>query len=76
MRSTQPPRQERPHDEARWNRANEQLPVAQRRLTTMRDIAGLGADGVYDGLPGGNHRVLLHRVRSHLRAALKVRLDG
>jgi DNA-directed RNA polymerase specialized sigma24 family protein len=52
--------------------------VAQRRVTAMRDIAGLGADEVCDalGLCGGDQRVLLHRSRWRVRAPLEVHLDG
>ncbi len=52
--------------------------MAQRRVTAMRDIAGLGADEVCDALDlsGGNHRVLLHGSRWRVRAALEVPLDG
>ena len=59
-------------------RAIEALPDAQRRVITMRDIAGLSADEVCDalGLSAGNQRVLLHRARSRVRAALEVHLDG
>ena len=59
-------------------RAIEALPVAQRRVIAMRDIAGLGADEVCDalGLSAGNERVPLHRARSRVRAALEVHLDG
>jgi RNA polymerase sigma-70 factor (ECF subfamily) len=59
-------------------RAIEELPVAPRRVIAMRDIAGLGADEVCDalGLSAGNQRVLLHRARSRVRAALEVHLDG
>jgi RNA polymerase sigma-70 factor, ECF subfamily len=59
-------------------RAIEELLVAQRRVIAMRDIAGLGADEVCDalGLSAGNQRVLLHRARSRVRAALEVHLDG
>jgi RNA polymerase sigma-70 factor, ECF subfamily len=59
-------------------RAIEALPAAQRRVITMRDVAGLGADEVSDalGLSAGNQRVLLHRARSRVRAALEVHLDA
>src|ERR671914_1142616 len=59
-------------------RAIEALPDAQRRVITMRDIAGLSADDVCEalGLSDGNQRVLLHRARSRVRAALEVHLDG
>jgi RNA polymerase sigma-70 factor, ECF subfamily len=56
----------------------ETLPAAQRRVITMRDVARLRAEEVSDalGLPAGNQRVLLHRARSRVRAALEVHLDG
>ena len=59
-------------------RAIEALPDAQRRVITMRDIAGLSADDVCEalGLSAGHQRVLLHRARSRVRAALEVHLDG
>jgi RNA polymerase sigma-70 factor, ECF subfamily len=59
-------------------RAIEELPAAQRRVITMRDIAGFTADEVCDelDLSAGNQRVLLHRARSRVRAALELHLDG
>jgi RNA polymerase sigma-70 factor (ECF subfamily) len=59
-------------------RAVEELPDAQRIVITMRDIAGYSADEVCDALTvsAGNQRVLLHRARSHVRAALERHLDG
>jgi RNA polymerase sigma-70 factor, ECF subfamily len=59
-------------------RAIEELPAAQRRVIAMRDIAGFGAEEVCEklGLSAGNQRVLLHRARSRVRAALEVHLDG
>jgi RNA polymerase sigma-70 factor (ECF subfamily) len=49
-----------------------QLPEAQRRVVTLRDVEGFGADEVCDllGLSEGNQRVLLHRARTKLRQAL------
>ena len=54
------------------------LPAAQRAVITMRDIQGCGPDEVCDvlGLSDGNQRVLLHRARSRVRAALERHLDG
>ena len=59
-------------------RAIEELPESQRPVITMRDIAGCSADEVCDALEvsPGNQRVLLHRARSHVRAALERHIDG
>ena len=59
-------------------RAIEELPEAQRTVITMRDVAGFSADEVRDALDlsAGNQRVLLHRARSRVRAALERHLDG
>jgi RNA polymerase sigma-70 factor (ECF subfamily) len=59
-------------------RAIEELPDAQRTVIAMRDIAGCGAEEVCEALDvsAGNQRVLLHRARSHVRAALERHLDG
>jgi RNA polymerase sigma-70 factor (ECF subfamily) len=48
------------------------LPAAQQTVVTLRDVEGLGAEEVCDllGLSEGNQRVLLHRGRARLRAAL------
>jgi RNA polymerase sigma-70 factor (ECF subfamily) len=55
-----------------------ELPPAQRQVITLRDITGCSADEVCDALDisGGNQRVLLHRARSRVRAALEAHLDG
>ena len=44
----------------------------QRRVVTLRDVEGFGADEVCDllDLSEGNQRVLLHRARTKLRQAL------
>jgi RNA polymerase sigma-70 factor, ECF subfamily len=57
--------------------AIETLPDAQRSVIAMRDIAGCSAEEVCDTLEvsAGNQRVLLHRARSHVRAALERHLD-
>jgi RNA polymerase sigma-70 factor (ECF subfamily) len=54
------------------------LPAAQRAVITMRDIQGCGPEEVCDvlGVSDGNQRVLLHRARSRVRAALERHLDG
>ena len=52
--------------------AIEKLPEMQRRVVTLRDVEGFGADEVSDllELSDGNQRVLLHRARTKLREAL------
>jgi RNA polymerase sigma-70 factor (ECF subfamily) len=59
-------------------RAIEELPASQRRVITMRDIAGFSAEEVCAELEvsAGNQRVLLHRARSRVRTALERHLDG
>lgn len=56
----------------------EQLPGAQRTVITMRDVVGCSAEEVCDLLEisAANQRVLLHRARSKLRAALERHLDA
>ena len=51
----------------------EELPPAQREVITLRDIEGWSSDEVSEALEitGGNQRVLLHRARSKIRAALE-----
>ena len=53
--------------------AIEQLAPAQRTVITMRDVAGCDAAEVCAALDisEGNQRVLLHRARSRVRAALE-----
>jgi RNA polymerase sigma-70 factor (ECF subfamily) len=55
----------------------EELPDAQRTVITMRDIAGCSAEEVCEVLEisAENQRVLLHRARSKVRAALERHLD-
>jgi len=53
--------------------AIDELPDAQRAVITMRDVEGLPAEEVVEalGITDGNQRVLLHRARSKVRAALE-----
>jgi RNA polymerase sigma-70 factor (ECF subfamily) len=53
--------------------AIEQLPAAQRLVVTLRDVEGWSAEETCHALEltDGNQRVLLHRGRSKLRAALE-----
>ena len=48
------------------------LPFTQRQVITLRDIEGLAAEAVCEVLmlTDGNQRVLLHRARLRVRAAL------
>ena len=54
------------------------LPPAQRAVITMRDVQGCRPEEVCVvlELTDGNQRVLLHRARSRVRAALERHLDG
>jgi RNA polymerase sigma-70 factor, ECF subfamily len=56
----------------------EELPDAQRAVIAMRDIAGCSSEEVCEVLDvsAANQRVLLHRARSKLRAALERHIDG
>ena len=58
--------------------AIEELPPLQRSVIAMRDIQGCGPEDVCSVLEisDGNQRVLLHRARSRVRAALEKHLDG
>jgi RNA polymerase sigma-70 factor (ECF subfamily) len=49
------------------------LPQRQRDVVTLRDVEGLASEDVCEvlGISDGNQRVLLHRGRSRLRAALE-----
>jgi RNA polymerase sigma-70 factor (ECF subfamily) len=53
--------------------AIQELPESQRTVITMRDVDGLGPEEVAEalGITDGNQRVLLHRARSKVRAALE-----
>src|SRR5215210_8092600 len=59
-------------------RAISQLPVTQQTVIRMRDVEGYSSDEVCAALEvsAGNERVLLHRARSRVRAALEAHLDG
>ncbi|MGE5783627.1 MAG: RNA polymerase sigma factor [Myxococcales bacterium] len=54
----------------------ERLPEGQRQVIWLREVEGLDADEVCTllNLSEANQRVLLHRARSRLRAALEARL--
>jgi RNA polymerase sigma-70 factor (ECF subfamily) len=58
--------------------AIEALPPRQRQVIVLRDVEGFPSDEVCAvlDLSEGNQRVLLHRARSHVRAALERHLDG
>jgi RNA polymerase sigma-70 factor (ECF subfamily) len=49
------------------------LPPAQREVVNLRDVEGWSSDEVCEalGITSGNQRVLLHRGRSKVRAALE-----
>jgi len=57
--------------------AIDELPEAQRDVILLRDVDGWTAMEVSDvlGITDGNQRVLLHRARSKVRAALEQYLD-
>jgi RNA polymerase sigma-70 factor (ECF subfamily) len=59
-------------------RAIEELPEAQRTVITLRDIHGCSTDEICATLEIGapHERVLLHRARSRVRAAIERHLDG
>ena len=54
------------------DRALSALPPRQRQVVTMRDVCGMSAEEVCTvlGISAANQRVLLHRARATLRAAL------
>jgi RNA polymerase sigma-70 factor, ECF subfamily len=54
------------------DRALSALPPRQRQVVTMRDVSGMSAEEVCAvlGISAANQRVLLHRARAILRAAL------
>ena len=55
----------------------EKLPETQRAVVTMRDLVGFTSDETCEalGLTEANQRVLLHRGRSRIRAALEDYFD-
>jgi RNA polymerase sigma-70 factor (ECF subfamily) len=57
--------------------AIEELPEAQREVIRLRDVEGWSPMEVTEALEitDGNQRVLLHRARSRVRAALEAYLD-
>ena len=54
----------------------DKLPPAQRQVVTLRDVEGWNSAEICAalGISEGNERVLLHRARSRIRAALERRL--
>src|ERR671937_2231549 len=62
---------------AEVERAVATLPATQRAVVVLRDVEGLSAAEACQllGLTEGNQRVLLHRGRSKVRAALEHYLD-
>jgi RNA polymerase sigma-70 factor (ECF subfamily) len=56
----------------------EDLPEQQRAIVTLRDVEGWSSEEVCNvlGLSESNQRVLLHRGRGRLRAALETALGG
>jgi RNA polymerase sigma-70 factor (ECF subfamily) len=59
-------------------RAMEQLPERQRAVVQLRDVEGLPAEEVCEllGVSEVHQRVLLHRARTRLRAALEGHFRG
>lgn len=57
--------------------AIEGLPASQRAVISLRDVDGFDADetSAILGITDGNQRVLLHRARAKVRAALENYLD-
>jgi len=58
--------------------AVEALPENQRAVITLRDVDGFDAEDACEilGISEGNQRVLLHRARAKVRAALEGYLDA
>jgi RNA polymerase sigma-70 factor, ECF subfamily len=63
---------------ARVRAAIAALPERQQEVIVLRDVEGWSADEVCQalGVSEGNQRVLLHRARSKVRAALERYFDG
>ncbi len=63
---------------AELREALNELPERQRLVVTLRDVEGLEAEEVCRllDLSAGNERVLLHRGRARLRAALERAVDS
>ena len=59
-------------------RTLETLPAAQRAVMTLRDVEGWSGEEVCEtlGLTDANQRVLLHRARAKVRAALDAELSS
>jgi RNA polymerase sigma-70 factor, ECF subfamily len=62
-----------PEIAARVRQSVDALPDLQRQVVTLRDVEGLSSHEVCEllGVSEGNERVLLHRGRSKVRAALE-----
>ena len=58
--------------------AIDELPVAQREVIVLRDVGGWSSEEACEalGISAGNQRVLLHRARSKVRAALERYYDA
>jgi RNA polymerase sigma-70 factor, ECF subfamily len=56
----------------------ERLPPAQREVITLRDVVGASSEEACNalGITETNQRVLLHRARSKVRAALEQEFDA
>jgi RNA polymerase sigma-70 factor (ECF subfamily) len=61
----------------RLEKAIEALPATQRAVISLRDVEGWSSEEVRNalGLSETNQRVLLHRARSKVRAALESYLE-
>lgn len=59
-------------------RAIAELPLTQQTVIRMRDVEGYSSEEVCEtlGVSEANQRVLLHRARSRVRAALERHIDG